>query len=65
MKDKIYQWVAWKLPDRLVMWCAVRVFAHATHGQYSHQVVPELNAMDSLRRWIDRDQATISTSASP
>jgi hypothetical protein len=49
--DKLYLWLAWKLPHELVKWCAVRLMAHATAGQYSSQVVPDLLAMDALRRW--------------
>jgi hypothetical protein len=33
------------------MWCAVRLMAHATVGQYSKQIVPELTAIDALKRW--------------
>jgi hypothetical protein len=51
MKDKILMWIAWKLPRRLVMWCACRVIANATTGIYANQVVPELKAMDALQRW--------------
>lgn len=51
MKDKLCLWLAHRLPRRLVMWCAVRVGAHATCGDYSSQVVPELRFMDALKRW--------------
>lgn len=51
MKEKILIWLAWKLPKCLVKWAAIRLFAHATHGQYSNTVVPELTAMDALQRW--------------
>ena len=51
MREKITIWIAWHLPRYLVMWCAVRVHAHATTGQYSSQVVPDLTAMDALKRW--------------
>jgi hypothetical protein len=51
MKEKIAIWIAWKLPRLLAYWCAVRVHAHATTGAYSRQVVPELTAIDALKRW--------------
>lgn len=51
MYEKIIMYVAWKLPKRLVMWCAIRVIAHATQGEYSTQIVPDLTAMDALKRW--------------
>ncbi len=55
---KIPHWIelfwrklAWSLPKTLVMWAAVRLMCHATQGEYENQVVPELNAMEALRRW--------------
>ena len=53
MKDKIWMWIAWKLPHRLVMWAAVRLMSHATAGQWSGMEVPALLAMDALKRWND------------
>jgi hypothetical protein len=52
MLEKAIQWVAWHLPRRLVMWCFIRVTAYATTDEYSSQVVPELSAMDALKRWM-------------
>lgn len=49
--ERVCTAIAWRLPRRLVMWCAIRVIAHATQGPYSGQVVPELTAMDALKRW--------------
>lgn len=49
--DAFWMWVAWHLPRRLVMWCYVRVGAHATTGQYSATVVPDLPMMEALKRW--------------
>ncbi len=51
MRDKIWMNIAWWLPRTLVMWCAIRLIAYATQGKWSHQVVPELTAMDALKRW--------------
>jgi hypothetical protein len=42
---------AWALPRRLAYWAAIRVIANATTGQYGSTVVPELTAMDALKRW--------------
>ncbi len=44
----------WILPKRLVYWCAIRVMAYATTGKHSNQVVPELLAMDALKRWEEQ-----------
>jgi len=43
--------IAWCLPRKLVMWCAIRLMAHATTGQNSNQIVPELTVIDALQRW--------------
>ncbi len=51
MKEKVLMWIVWRLPKKIVMWCAVRVGAHATTGKYERQIVPELNFMDALKRW--------------
>jgi len=49
--DKIYMAIAWMLPKRLVHWCAIRLMSYATCGKYGEQIVPELTAMDALKRW--------------
>ena len=49
--DNIIMWIVWKLPKRLIMWCYIRVAAHATQGKYWDTIVPELTMMDALGRW--------------
>ena len=49
--EKIWMWLAWHTPRELVKWCAVRLMANATQNEHSGQVVPELTAMDALKRW--------------
>jgi hypothetical protein len=49
--ERFWQFLAWRLPRSLAYWCAIRVMAHATQGRYGTQVVPELTAMDALKRW--------------
>jgi hypothetical protein len=51
MIEKLTMKAAWMLPKRLAYWCAIRVIAHATQGEYGHQIVPDLTAMDALKRW--------------
>jgi hypothetical protein len=51
MLDKIMMSIAWKLPRRLVYWCAIRLGANATQGDYSDQIVPDLTFFDALDRW--------------
>jgi hypothetical protein len=50
-KDKVQMWFAWRLPKWLVEWATVRLVSHATTGVYSGTVVPDLTAMEALRRW--------------
>jgi len=50
-KEKTLMWVAWKMPRKITYWCAVRVMAAATKGEYETQIVPELLAIDTLSRW--------------
>lgn len=49
--DVFARGVAWWLPSRIVYWCAIRVFAHATTEQYGNQIVPDLRVVDALNRW--------------
>ena len=49
--EKLCIAIAWALPKRLAYWCAIRVISHATTGEYGSQIVPELQAMDALKRW--------------
>ncbi len=53
IKEKTMFWAAWKMPKWLVYFCSIRLIAHATQGEYSGQIVPELYAMDALKRWED------------
>jgi hypothetical protein len=50
-REAVVRWIAWHLPHELVMWCYIRVAAHATTGEYGNTVVPELPMMDALKRW--------------
>jgi len=53
--EKLWMWIAWHLPKVLVKWASVRLMSHATVGEYSNQVVPELTAIDALKRWEDHE----------
>lgn len=52
--EKIWMWIASKLPRKLVMWCAYRVAAHATQGKWSNQEVPALMFVDAMQRWEEQ-----------
>lgn len=49
--ERLRLWFVWKLPRGLVYWCAIRLIANATTGNHGSQIVPELTAMDALKRW--------------
>jgi hypothetical protein len=51
MREQLAMFIAWRLPKSVVYWCAIRLIAHATQGEYSYQIVPDLSAMDALKRW--------------
>lgn len=51
LMDRLAMAIAWALPRRVVMWCAIRVGAHATQGEFSNQIVPDLGFMDAVKRW--------------
>jgi hypothetical protein len=49
--EKLWIWMAWRMPKELVRWCGVRIGANATTGEHSRQDVPELSFLDAMRRW--------------
>ena len=51
MKDRMCLWLAYRLPRTLVKWASIRLVASATAGEHSSQIVPELTAIEALRRW--------------
>lgn len=51
MKEKFWLFLAWRLPRPLVMWTAIRLGVHATQGEYSSTIVPDLLFMDAIKRW--------------
>jgi len=53
MKNNIAMKIAWMMPKKIVYWCAIRLIAFATQGKYSGTIVPDLTAMDAIKRWED------------
>ena len=43
--------IAAMMPRWLVYHCAIRLMVNACGSKYPNQVVPELTAMDALKRW--------------
>ena len=50
-KDKWWLFLARRCPRSLQYWCAILVGAHATQGEWSNQIVPDLKFMEALERW--------------
>lgn len=48
---KVSKWIAFHLPRCVVYWAIIRLIAYATSGRYDSTVVPELEAMEALKRW--------------
>lgn len=46
MRDKIIQFLVWKLPGRFLLWAIVRGFAIASTGENSHKHPEELGYRD-------------------
>ena len=55
-KDKLWMWLVWKLPRRLIEWAVSRAFAHATSGKYSNTLGGSLTVVDMMQRW-EKDNA--------
>lgn len=49
--DRLFLWLAYRLPPRLAMWAAVRVACYATTGEYENQIVPDLTIIEALGRY--------------
>ena len=49
--EKFWLWFVWLLPKNLIMWATIRLLSHATTGKYGDTIVPELTAMEALKRW--------------
>ncbi len=50
-KEKVVMKIAWSLPKSLVYWSGIRLMSHATIGQWSNQIVPDLTVVEALTRW--------------
>lgn len=58
MSEKIWIWIAWRLPRPLVYWCAVRLGAYSSvDPEWSNMSPTELKLMDALETWkqVDRE----------
>jgi hypothetical protein len=48
MRNRLWQWLALRLPRSLVFWCAARVL---TATNVSRDEARAMTAMDALQRW--------------
>ena len=51
LKERILFKIVWWMPKSFIYFAAVRLIAYCTTGKYSSQIVPNLSAMDALKRW--------------
>ena len=51
--DNCLMWLVWKLPRRVVYWCGIRIWANASFGEGSEDVVGEILLITALRRWTE------------
>ena len=51
MAEKIWVWIAWRLPRVLVMWASIRLMAHATQGKWGNECPDGVDVMTALQRW--------------
>lgn len=48
--DQIFKWVAWRLPRRLIYWCAIRLMVNGGVDESPHALA-EVSCIDALTRW--------------
>jgi len=49
--EKLFEYLAWKMPRRLVYWCAIRLMSSATCGKYSDTHPDEISVIEALDAW--------------
>ena len=54
MKRKCGFAITWALPDWVVYYCTLRLFAHGTQKEYGGTVADSLTIFDALERWDRR-----------
>jgi hypothetical protein len=51
MIERFWFWLAWAIPKKLVYFSGIRLWAHATQGEYSHVEAPAVTMDESIKRW--------------
>lgn len=51
MLNQFYDWLAWKLPRRLVFYSAIRMGTQASTGTYKYKPYPEITFFEVIKDW--------------
>lgn len=52
-----FQWLAWKLPRRLVYFVTIRLWAYATCGDYGTTDLNAITVDEAIQRWERHDNS--------
>lgn len=55
-RDNFARNAAKLIPKRIKMWAYIDIVAHATTGKYGNTVVPDVTAMEVLKRFTDDEE---------
>ena len=50
---KLYYWLIKIMPNKLKYLTTMNIITYATSGEYSSTIIPELSAIDAVRRFAD------------
>ena len=53
--NRFWYWLAWAVPKKLVYFCGIRLWCHATQGKHSGVIVGEVRMNAALKNWEDED----------
>ena len=51
LKEDFYNWLAWKLPKKLVFYATVRLIEYGIRDKYQNTKESSVRAMTVLKRW--------------
>ncbi len=49
--NTFYRWLAYKLPKKLVYWCAIRLWVNGTGDKYLTTHASRVRVITVLKRW--------------
>ena len=49
-REDLERFAAWHMPKNIVLWCFVRIVAHATTGRWNESPA-KLTVMEAMERW--------------